>query len=55
MDIKEIEARIIELKEQQSSVFKKKKIERNSEHLETVREELNELKSKAHEHYRAKK
>ena len=47
MNQKEIVARILELKKQQSDIFKKKKIERDLEQLKQIREEWNDLKKKA--------
>lgn len=54
MDIKELEKKLAELKGKQSDVFKKKKAERNLEDLAAIREEMNDLKAKAREAYKAR-
>lgn len=55
MDIKEIEAKLHELKVKQSEHFQAKKADRNASELEGIRSEMNELKAKARELYRERK
>ena len=55
MDIKEIEKRLVELKGQQSDVFKKKKADRDTSVLEGIRSEMAELKQQAKDAYAARK
>ncbi|PWJ39128.1 hypothetical protein [Sediminitomix flava] len=47
MNIKEIEAKIVELKGKQSEIISKKKADRDAAALEAIRKELNELKAQA--------
>jgi hypothetical protein len=52
MAITDIENKIKELKIKQSEFFKKKKAERNPEIINTIRQEMNDLKAKARATYR---
>ncbi len=54
MTIIEAENRMKELKAAQSAFFQKKKADRNADELESVRQEMNELKEKLHAFYRGK-
>lgn len=52
MDIKALEAKIVELKGKQAAYFQTKKADRNAAELEAVRKEMNELKAQATAHLR---